>query len=84
MRGYEITKAHGLSVRFICTFISQSVKSREEIFYFFLRNGFTLKLHPALPSLRSENPKKWALEPKEYGELLVYLLDKYLEHLGED
>jgi uncharacterized protein len=83
MRGYEIAKAHGLSVRFICTFTSQSVKSREEIFYFFLKNGFTLKLHPALPSLRSENPKKWALEPKEYGELLVYLLDKYLEHLGE-
>ena len=83
MRGYEIAKAHGLNVRFICTFTNQSVKSREEIFSFFLKNGFTLKLHPALPSLRSENPRRWALEPEEYGDLLVYLLDKSLEHLQE-
>jgi len=83
MRGYEIAKAHGLNVRFICTFTNQSVKSREEIFNFFLTNGFTLKLHPALPSLRSENPKQWALDPEEYGELLVYLLDKSLEHLHD-
>jgi uncharacterized protein len=83
MRGYEIAKAQGLNVRFICTFTNQSVKSREEIFNFFLTNGFTLKLHPALPSLRSENPKQWALDPEEYGELLVYLLDKSLEHLHD-
>ncbi len=83
MRGYEIAKAHGLNVRFICTFTNQSVKSREEIFSFFLKNGFTMKLHPALPSLRSENPRRWALEPEEYGDLLVYLLDKSLEHLQE-
>jgi len=81
MRGYEIANAHGLSVRFICTFTSKSVKSREEIFRFFLENGLTLKLHPALPSLRSHDPEQWALDPEEYGELLVYLLDKYLEHL---
>lgn len=83
MRGYEIAKAQGLNVRFICTFTNQSVKSREEIFNFFLTNGFTLKLHPALPSLRSENPKQWALDPEEYGELLVYLLDKSLEHVHD-
>ncbi|MEN6443803.1 MAG: TIGR04083 family peptide-modifying radical SAM enzyme [Methanoregula sp.] len=83
MRGYEIAKAAGLSVRFICTFTNKSVKFREEIFDFFLKNGFALKLHPALPSLRSENPKEWALEPAEYGDLLVYLLDKSLEHMGE-
>jgi uncharacterized protein len=81
MRGYEIAKAHGLFVRFICTFTSHSVKFREDIFNYFRKNGFVLKLHPALPSLRSENPKQWALSPEEYGELLVYLLDKYLENL---
>ena len=27
MKGYEIAKAHGLNVRFICTFTNQSVKS---------------------------------------------------------
>lgn len=83
MKGYEIARANGLNVRFISTFTSYSVKYREEIFNFFLENGLTLKLHPALPSLRDKNPEKWALAPEEYGELLIYLLDKYLEHLGE-
>ena len=83
MRGYEIAKTHGLNVRFICTFTNKSVKSRQEIFDFFKVNGFVLKLHPALPSLRSENPKEWALEPEEYSELLVYLLDKSLENIGK-
>lgn len=82
MRGYEIAKANGLKVNFICTFTSQSVKRKEEIFNFFLENGITLKLHPALPSIRDENPEKYALAPEEYGELLVYLLDKYLENMG--
>lgn len=83
MDGYAVAKAHGVDVRFICTFTAQSVKRREEIFAFFLKNGFTMKLHPALPSLKSNEPGQWALDPAEYGELLVYLLDKYLEHIGE-
>jgi uncharacterized protein len=82
MRGYEVAKAHCLQVQFICTFTSYSVKFKEDIFNFFLEKGLTLKLHPALPSLRDENPRRWALDPKEYGELLVYLLDKYLENMG--
>jgi len=83
MRGYEIARASGLKVSFICTFTSYSVKFKEDIFNFFMENGLTLKFHPALPSLRSENPGKWALAPQEYGELLVYLLDKYLENMGK-
>lgn len=83
MRGYEIARAHGLLVRFICTFTSYSVEYKEDIFNFFLENGFALKLHPALPSLRDKNPEKWALDPEKYGELLVYLLDKALEHQDE-
>ena len=83
MRGYEIAKANDLSVSFICTFTSHSIKLREEIFNYFLENGLNLKLHPALPSLRAEDPEKWALSPEEYGELLIYLLDEYLEHADE-
>lgn len=82
MKGYAIATSAGLQVRFICTFTNKSVKQREEIFRFFAEKGFVLKLHPALPSLRSENPKEWALEPAEYGELLVFLLDKALENMG--
>jgi len=82
IRGYEIARAHGLDVRFIATFTSHSVKLREEIFNFYLENGLTLKFHPCLPSLKGENPNQWTLDPEEYGELLIYLLDKYLENLG--
>jgi uncharacterized protein len=83
MQGYDIARAHGLNVRFICTFTNKSVQHKEEIFEFFKDQGFVLKLHPALPSLRSENPKEWALDPAEYGELLIFLLDKSLETLGK-
>lgn len=82
MRGYEIAKAHGLNVRFITTFTSHSVKFKEDIFNFYLEKGLTLKLHPCLPSLKGDNPDEWALDPVEYGELLIYLLDKYLENIG--
>ncbi|MDD1708987.1 MAG: TIGR04083 family peptide-modifying radical SAM enzyme [Methanoregulaceae archaeon] len=82
MRGYEIARSAGLRVSFICTFTNYSVQFREDIFNFFLRNGFRMKLHPALPSLRDNNPEKWALSPDDYGELLVFLLDKYLDNMG--
>lgn len=81
MAGYELARKHGLQVQFICTFTSYSVQFKEEIFNFFRENGLVLKLHPALPSLRSDQPDRWALPPEEYGELLVYLLDKYLENM---
>lgn len=81
MQGYEIAKAHDLQVSFISTFTSYSIQYKEDIFNFFLENGLNLKLHPALPSLRDDNPEKWALSPEEYGELLIYLLDQYLENM---
>jgi uncharacterized protein len=83
INGYEIAKKHGLSVRFITTFTSHSEKFREEIFNFYLENGWSLKFHPALPSLRGDEPEKWALDPEEYGRLLIYLLDKYLENMDQ-
>jgi len=83
LHGFEIAIEAGLKVSFICTFTSHSVKFKEEIFNFFLENNLNLKLHPALPSLRSDDPGKWALAPEEYGDLLIYLLDKYLENIGK-
>ncbi|MCK9151570.1 TIGR04083 family peptide-modifying radical SAM enzyme [Methanobacterium alcaliphilum] len=83
MQGYKIAKEKGLSVSFISTFTSHSINLKEDIFHFFLENNLNLKLHPALPSLRSESPDKWAIAPEEYGELLIYLLDEYLKHMGE-
>ena len=83
MRGYQISREKGLSVRFICTFTCRSIEHKEEIVTFFAEHGFPLKLHPALPSIKSETPSEWALEPQEYGDLLSYLLDVQLEHLDE-
>ncbi|HII02360.1 TPA: TIGR04083 family peptide-modifying radical SAM enzyme [Methanosarcinaceae archaeon] len=83
IQGYKIAKEHGLNVRFITTFTSHSVNYKDDIFNFYLENGWTLKFHPALPSLRGDEPEKWALDPEEYGRLLIYLLDKYLENIGQ-
>jgi uncharacterized protein len=83
MNGYRIAREHGVDVRFICTFTRNSVASREEIFDFFHRNGFVMKLHPALPSLRNKESERWALSPDKYGELLVFLLDKSLQHIDD-
>ena len=83
MKGYQIAEDNDLQVSFICTFTSHSIDFKEEIFNYFLENGLDLKLHPALPSIRDEDPEKWALSPEEYGELLIYLLDEYLDHVDE-
>ena len=83
LAGYRIAVAHGLLVRFICTFTNSSVKQKEEIVNFFKEQGWVMKLHPALPSLKGENPNAWTLAPEEYGELLVYLLDEAIEHADE-
>jgi uncharacterized protein len=81
MKGYEIACDHDLQVSFISTFTSYSIDYKEDIFNFFLENDLNLKLHPALPSLRDDNPERWALSPEEYGKLLIYLLDQYLENI---
>lgn len=83
MRGYEIAKAHNLRVSFISTITSYSVDHKEDIFNFFLKKGLNLKIHPALPSLRDDRPEKWAISPEQYGDLLIYLLDKYLENMND-
>jgi uncharacterized protein len=80
LAGYEIATRHQLDVRFICTFTKYSVQYKEKIVQFFKEKGLTLKLHPALPSIRSEDPHKWVLSPEGYGNLLLSLLDMSLEH----
>lgn len=80
--GMEVAARHGVRVSVICTFTAGSVKEKDAIVRFFLENGYVMKLHPALPSLRDGRPDAYALAPEVYGELLVYLLDQYLAHLG--
>lgn len=79
LEGYEIAKKHGLRVSFISTFTNYSIQYKEEIFEFFKENGYNMKLHPALPSIKSHKSDNFALEPEDYGQLLLYLLDQYLD-----
>ncbi|RAP45255.1 TIGR04083 family peptide-modifying radical SAM enzyme [uncultured Methanosphaera sp.] len=79
LKGYEIARKHGLRVSFISTFTNYSITRKEEIFNFFKDNGFNMKIHPALPSIKSHKSDNFALEPKDYGNLLLYLLDQYLD-----
>lgn len=79
LEGYETATKHGLNVSFISTFTNYSIKHKEEIFEFFKENSLNLKIHPALPSIKDDNGDEFALDPKDYGELMLYLLDQYLD-----
>ena len=81
MEGYDLLKSHGVNASFICTFTSHTINYYEEIFEYFAKNGYTIKLHAALPSMRNDNADPWAITPKEHGKLLVKLFDKYLGNL---
>ncbi|WP_369425810.1 TIGR04083 family peptide-modifying radical SAM enzyme, partial [Methanothrix sp.] len=80
MRGYSIAREHGLKVNFICTFTNRSYPFREEIVMLFRSKGWSMKIHPALPSLKSHDPAQWALTPEDYRDLLLFLLDLYQEN----
>lgn len=79
LQGYHIAKKHGLRVSFISTFTNQSIKQKEEIFEFFKENGLNLKIHPALPSIKSHKSDDYTLDSEDYGQLMIYLLDQYLD-----
>jgi len=83
MKGVKIAIENGVRISFISTFTSYSKDFKDEIYDFYLKNGFNLKLHAALPSLRGDNADKWALSPEEHGQLLIDLLDKYLNDLDK-
>jgi uncharacterized protein len=83
MKAYRLAKDNGLNISFICTFTSYSKDFKDEIYDFFLKNRYNLKLHAALPSLRYDNANKWALSPTDHGQLLINLLDKYLNDLDK-
>jgi uncharacterized protein len=83
MKGYKIAIENGVRVSFISTFTSYSKDFKDEIYNFFLENRYNFKLHAALPSLRGNNADKWALTSQEHGELLIGLLDSYLNDLDK-
>lgn len=81
MQGVKLARRYGLDVGFICTFTPQSAQCADEVFDFFLNQGTGFSVHAALESLPGKSQKQnWSLSPEAYGELLVRLLDRYLEY----
>lgn len=79
MAGIEHARSHGLGIGCICTFTAESAKQVEEVFHFFVREGLSFSIHAALPPL-GHSGNGWALSPKAHGQLLVDMLDRYLDH----
>jgi len=81
MAGIERARAHGLDVGCICTFTAQTAPRANEIFDFFIAEGLNFSVHAALPSLRYPDADKWSLAAEANGDLLIGLLDRYLDNL---
>ena len=81
MAGIKRARAHGLNVGCICTFTAQSAPRAHEIFDFFLGEGLDFTVHTAVPRLRYPRASGWSLSPEAHGELLIDMLDRYLDNL---
>lgn len=79
LAGMSLARRHGLHPGAICTFTAQSTQKSNEIFDYFLSQGVGFSVHAALPPLGRPGDG-WALSPEAHGELLVSLLERYLEH----
>jgi uncharacterized protein len=83
--GMERARAHGMSTGCICTFTAQSAPHAGEIFDFFLKQGLGFSLHAALPALGKAGSEVlfrngWSLAPAAHSDLLVDMLERYLEN----
>jgi uncharacterized protein len=79
MTGIERARTYGMSVGCICTFTEQSARQAAEVFNFFVQAGLDFSIHAALPPLGYPN-MEWVLSPEKYGELLIDMLDHYLDN----
>ena len=79
MAGIKRARAYRLSVGCICTFTNQTVEKAEEIFEFFLKEKLGFSIHAALLPLGCSD-SFLALSPQDHGQLLVSMLDRYLEN----
>jgi len=82
MAGIERARAHGLDVGCICTFTHRSLPYMQEILDFFIYEGLNFAVHAALPGLHDNNHQtngSWSLTSDAHGDLLVQMLDRYLE-----
>lgn len=81
MAGIDRARRGGLNAGCICTFTAPSAPAADRIFDFFLREQLNFTVHAAVPPLRALASDPWSISPGAYGELLVSLMDRYLDNL---
>jgi uncharacterized protein len=82
MAGIKRARDHGLHVGCICTFTAQSAPRAAEVFDFFVQAGLDFSIHAALPPL-GHSANEWTLSPEAHGQLLVEMLDRYLDNVSK-
>lgn len=78
MSAIERARSHGLGVGCVATFTAQSAARADEVLDFFLREGLGFSIHAALPPL-GHSGDGWALSAQAHGQLLVDMLDRYVD-----
>lgn len=81
MNAIEMARRYDLSVACLSTFTRYSATRINEVYDFFVQEGLDFSFHQAVPPLNEKREDLWSLHPEEYGELLVNLFDRYIEHL---
>ena len=79
MAGIERAHAHGLNVGVICTFTSNSATQADSVFNFYLEKGLSFSVHAALQPIGPPD-SNFRLLPEDHGQLLVDLLERYLDN----
>jgi uncharacterized protein len=80
MLGIEKVQEYGIPLSCIATFTSYSASRYKEVFDFFLNNNLLFSIHAAVKPFEFKGDDKLFLNPDEFGNLLVNLLDLYLKH----
>jgi len=83
LTGIELLRKQDLACGCIATFTKYSLENLEEIFNFFRSQELNFDIHAAIKPIDYHKNDKLFLNPTEFGEMLIKLLEMYLKHLPE-
>lgn len=79
--GIELLKKQSMHCRCIATFTKPCSEKIEEVFDFFIAKGLHFDVHAAIKPIDYQQNDNMFLTSKEFGGILIRLLDLYLKHL---
>jgi uncharacterized protein len=80
--GIELLKKQGMSCGCIATFTKQSAEKLEEVFNFFIEKDLHFNVHAAIKPFFQAKDDVF-LNPIEFGQMLIRLLELYLKNLNK-